>query len=123
VYRESNLKKKKTGWETVAKNLEELKSLAALFNNSTSKIEQALQERLLTEIIEPAEEKILRRAKVNMLIGWFLYRLATVGDTLTALPLLNVYRGKNVTKRRCKGWPCCTRWQRPGPLVLDHPTD
>ncbi|KAF9205834.1 hypothetical protein BGZ59_000267 [Podila verticillata] len=63
VYRETNSKKKNAGWETVAKDLEELKSLVASFDKSTSKIEKTLQERLLTEIIEPAEEKILRRAK------------------------------------------------------------
>ncbi|KAG0100496.1 hypothetical protein BGZ93_000051 [Podila epicladia] len=50
-------------WETVAKDLEELKALASSFDESTSKPERALQERLLTEIIEPAEEKILQRAK------------------------------------------------------------
>lgn len=72
VYRETNSKKKNAGWETVAKDLEELKSLVASFDKSTSKIEKTLQERLLTEIIEPAEEKILRRAKVNMPIRCFI---------------------------------------------------
>lgn len=65
VYRETNSKKKNASWETVTKDLEELKALAASFGKSTSKPEKALQERLLTEIIEPAEEKILQRAKVR----------------------------------------------------------
>ncbi|KAF9300474.1 hypothetical protein BGZ74_007843 [Mortierella antarctica] len=63
VYRETNSKKKNASWETVAKDLEELKALASSFDESTSKPERALQERLLTEIIEPVEEKILQRAK------------------------------------------------------------
>ncbi|KAG0032275.1 hypothetical protein BGZ81_011284 [Podila clonocystis] len=61
--KETNSKKKNASWETVAKDLEELKALASSFNESTSKPERALQERLLTEIIEPAEEKILQREK------------------------------------------------------------
>ncbi|KAG0337604.1 hypothetical protein BG000_005233 [Podila horticola] len=76
VYRETNSKKKNASWETVTKDLEELKALAASFGKSTSKPEKALQERLLTEIIEPAEEKILQRAKRQERVEKRMHKLA-----------------------------------------------
>ena len=61
LFRETkNPKKKSTGWETVASNLEEMKSLADSFEGTSSRAEKALQARLREEIIEPAEEKILQ---------------------------------------------------------------
>ncbi|KAG0311400.1 hypothetical protein BGZ99_010209 [Dissophora globulifera] len=59
IYRETkNPKKKSTGWETVARNLEEIKTLADSFSGSTSKPEKALRERLYEEIINPTEDRI-----------------------------------------------------------------
>ncbi|KAF9915091.1 hypothetical protein BX616_006918 [Lobosporangium transversale] len=59
VFRETkNPKKKSTGWETVASSLDEIKALVDSFNQTSSKSEKALQERLREEIIDPIEEKM-----------------------------------------------------------------
>ncbi|KAF9420895.1 hypothetical protein BGZ94_008994 [Podila epigama] len=63
LYRESASKTKNATWETVAKDLDGLKVLAASFEKSVYKAEKALRERILTEIVEPMEEGILRREK------------------------------------------------------------
>ncbi|KAF8981295.1 hypothetical protein BGZ46_003010 [Entomortierella lignicola] len=61
IFRETkNPKKKSSGWETVATNLDEIRALAESFNGTSSKPEKALHERLLEEIIQPIEEKTLQ---------------------------------------------------------------
>ncbi|KAF9906060.1 hypothetical protein EC991_001068 [Linnemannia zychae] len=60
MYRETKgAKKRKPVWETVASNLEELKTLADSFEKTVSKAEKAMREKLRVEIIEPEEERIV----------------------------------------------------------------
>ncbi|KAF9432573.1 hypothetical protein BGZ76_010606 [Entomortierella beljakovae] len=61
IFRETRNSKKKTStWETIATNLDEIKTLAASFEGTVSKSEKALQTRLLEEIIQPTEEKAIQ---------------------------------------------------------------
>ncbi|KAI1300968.1 hypothetical protein EDD11_005910 [Mortierella claussenii] len=90
IFRETkNPKKKSTGWETVATNLDEIKGLANSFNRTASKHEKALQERLREDIIGPVEEKILQdklrqeRQEKKMLKLAELHQLAATRTTRT----------------------------------------
>ncbi|KAF9351157.1 hypothetical protein BGX26_010783, partial [Mortierella sp. AD094] len=84
-----NPKKKSTGWETVAKSLDEIRTLAESFNGTTSKQEKALHGRLLEEIIQPIEEKAIQnklkqeRLEKRMVKLAELHQLAATRTTRT----------------------------------------
>ncbi|KAF9107932.1 hypothetical protein BGX27_008537 [Mortierella sp. AM989] len=90
VFRETkNPKKKSSGWETVATNLDEIRKLAESFDQTTSKPEKALHRRLVDEIIQPIEEKTLQnklkqeRVEKRMLKLAELHQLAATRTTRT----------------------------------------
>ncbi|KAF9173492.1 hypothetical protein BGX20_003071 [Mortierella sp. AD010] len=90
IFRETkNPKKKSTGWETVAKSLDEIRTLAESFIGSTSKQEKALHGRLLEEIIQPIEEKAIQnklkqeRLEKRMIKLAELHQLAATRTTRT----------------------------------------
>ncbi|KAG0001431.1 hypothetical protein BGZ80_006183 [Entomortierella chlamydospora] len=90
IFRETkNPKKKSTGWETVAKSLDEIRTLAESFIGSTSKQEKALHGRLMEEIIQPIEEKAIQnklkqeRLEKRMIKLAELHQLAATRTTRT----------------------------------------
>ena len=58
------MRKKNSGWETVASTLDEIKGLVASLKSTGSKREKELQTRLQEEIIAPIEDKILQNKLV-----------------------------------------------------------
>ncbi|KAK3845700.1 MAG: hypothetical protein J3R72DRAFT_418309 [Linnemannia gamsii] len=90
MYRETKgAKKRKPVWETVASNLEELKTLANSFEKTVSKAEKALRERLHIGIIEPEEERVVNeklkqeRQEKKLLRMAELHELAATRTTRT----------------------------------------
>ncbi|KAI8357501.1 hypothetical protein B0O80DRAFT_289988 [Mortierella sp. GBAus27b] len=81
IFRETkNPKKKSTGWETVAVNLDEIKVLADSFEGTSSKPEKALQIRLREEIIQPAEERIIQNQLKQERLEKRMHKLAQLHE-------------------------------------------
>ncbi|KAF9931903.1 hypothetical protein FBU30_009324 [Linnemannia zychae] len=77
MYRETkSAKKRKPVWETVASNLEELKALADSFDETVSKAEKSLREKLRFEIIAPEEERLVNEKLKQERLDKKLQRIA-----------------------------------------------